>query len=129
MAIRCQDLYVGQTHQPVPGKRSNMTALVLSMPSTKFQQGLLMQVPSAVRISTDPFAQKTVHTPVRSKTTSKVFECEIGNLCASLIGVLGPTTFVLFRKISQICFDCYLRLIPDQSSCRPIVSDVEIDDD
>jgi len=72
--IRCRDLCLEQTHQPVPEKRSSMMPLVLSIPSIKFQQGLLIQVPSAVRISTDPFAQKAIHTPVRSKATSKVLE-------------------------------------------------------
>lgn len=127
--IRCQDLYLEQTHQPVPGKRSNMMPLVSSIPSTKFQQGLLIQVPSAVRISTNLFVQKVVHTPVRSKTTSKVLECEVGYPCASLIGVLGPSTFVLSRKISQVCPDRYLQLIPDHSSCKSIVNDVEMNDD
>ena len=127
--IRCRNLYLEQTHQPVPGKRSSMMPLVLSIPSIKFQQGLLIQVPSAVRISTDPLAQKEVHTPVRSKTTSKVLECEVGYLCASLIGVLGPATLILSRKISQIRPDRCLQLIPDHSSCKPIFNDVEMNDD
>ena len=36
-------------NSPVPGNKSMMTACVASPPSTWFQQGLLMQVPSAFR--------------------------------------------------------------------------------
>lgn len=79
-----------------------MMAVVLLIPSTKFQQGSLMHVPSAIKISTDLFALKIARTPIRSKATSKILEREVGYLRASLVDVFGLATFdFLSKKISQ----------------------------